>query len=356
MAENETPKLDQQPAPEPAEMEITVMPHFDKQDNLPSIDSRTEQKPKAPGTVGHGKKIVLRFLAVVLVAAFLAGGYFVFKKYGASFKKAAPHISIPNIVVPPSVPTDTSLDSDHDGLTDVEERKLGTDPLNPDTDKDGLSDGDEVHIYHSDPLLSDSDGDGFPDGQEVANGYSPIVNSKEPASGDELQTWSDRIAAYGLHEPTVTTLKLKSKASHQVKATYHNTSYGYSIDVPGALAYREADEQRTVGLYINGSSTVDADPSTDPIAATIAVKVKTQTLKDWVASQFSKDSYAALQNLTVNGNKSIQLTGVKSDVCDQEKTFFSKNSTVVILTLTCTGSPDMTSLYDGVVSSFKFSP
>lgn len=39
---------------------------------------------------------------------------------------------------------DTTPDSDGDGLTDAEERALGTDPRNPDTDGDGLLDGEEV--------------------------------------------------------------------------------------------------------------------------------------------------------------------------------------------------------------------
>jgi hypothetical protein len=38
-------------------------------------------------------------------------------------------------------------DVDHDGLTDAEERKLGTDPYDPDTDHDGLLDGWEVHGF-----------------------------------------------------------------------------------------------------------------------------------------------------------------------------------------------------------------
>ena len=36
------------------------------------------------------------------------------------------------------------LDSDQDGLTDQEEKMIGTDPKNPDTDNDGYSDGKEV--------------------------------------------------------------------------------------------------------------------------------------------------------------------------------------------------------------------
>ncbi len=40
---------------------------------------------------------------------------------------------------------DPDLDSDHDGLTDEEERLIfGTNPYDPDTDHDGMNDGDEV--------------------------------------------------------------------------------------------------------------------------------------------------------------------------------------------------------------------
>jgi lipoprotein-anchoring transpeptidase ErfK/SrfK len=44
---------------------------------------------------------------------------------------------------------------------------------NQDTDKDGLSDYDELYIYHTDPYNPDTDGDGYTDGYEVANGYDP---------------------------------------------------------------------------------------------------------------------------------------------------------------------------------------
>jgi hypothetical protein len=58
-------------------------------------------------------------------------------------------------------------DPDNDGLTNLEEQLLGTDPTNPDTDGDGLSDGDEVNKYNTDPLSKDTDGDGLEDGYEV---------------------------------------------------------------------------------------------------------------------------------------------------------------------------------------------
>ncbi len=69
----------------------------------------------------------------------------------------------------------TPTDSDADGLTDTQEGLLGTDPNNPDTDGDGLTDGDEVNVHGTDPLVTDTDGDGFGDFEEVFAGTDPTV-------------------------------------------------------------------------------------------------------------------------------------------------------------------------------------
>ncbi len=65
------------------------------------------------------------------------------------------------------------LDTDGDGLDDMREAQLGTNPSLADTDGDGLSDREEVDIYGTDPLNPDTDGDGFLDGEEVRGGYDP---------------------------------------------------------------------------------------------------------------------------------------------------------------------------------------
>jgi hypothetical protein len=58
-------------------------------------------------------------------------------------------------------------DSDDDGLSDDEERILGTDPHNQDTDGDGVSDYFEVKFYLTNPLNKDTDGDRLTDGFEI---------------------------------------------------------------------------------------------------------------------------------------------------------------------------------------------
>ena len=84
-------------------------------------------------------------------------------------------------------------DADNDGLTNKEEKKLGTDPHNRDTDGDGLSDGDEVLKYHTDPLKKDSDGDGLNDYDEVmvyhTDPNKPDTDGDGLNDGDEVMKY-----------------------------------------------------------------------------------------------------------------------------------------------------------------------
>lgn len=58
-------------------------------------------------------------------------------------------------------------DADGDGLSAAEEQAAGSDPLNPDTDGDGLTDYDEVTLHGTSPVLADTDGDGVNDYDEI---------------------------------------------------------------------------------------------------------------------------------------------------------------------------------------------
>lgn len=71
-----------------------------------------------------------------------------------------------------------SDDTDEDGLSDEEEKRLGSDPNKPDTDQDGLTDGQEVTLK-TDLNDKDTDGDGYTDGEEVKNGYDPLATPDE---------------------------------------------------------------------------------------------------------------------------------------------------------------------------------
>jgi len=87
-------------------------------------------------------------------------------------------------------------DTDKDGLSNGQEIALKTDPNNADTDGDGLPDGAEVYSYQTDPLKADTDGDGFDDGAEVRNGYDPLGPGKpdrkdRDSDGDGLSDYDE---------------------------------------------------------------------------------------------------------------------------------------------------------------------
>ena len=69
--------------------------------------------------------------------------------------------------------SDSDADNDGDGLSNKRELDIGTKPFNPDSDDDGLTDGEEVNTYGTDPLKYDTDDDGISDGDEITIGTDP---------------------------------------------------------------------------------------------------------------------------------------------------------------------------------------
>ena len=84
-------------------------------------------------------------------------------------------------------------DRDDDGLCDLREGEIGTDPEDPDSDGDGLGDAIE-DAGPTDPLDADTDDDGVADGAEVAGGLDP---TDPDGDGDGLSDGLER----GVSEP-----------------------------------------------------------------------------------------------------------------------------------------------------------
>ena len=97
-----------------------------------------------------------------------------------------PYSSAVAPAVPPigaSVPASPGLDTDGDGLSDMEERFMtGTDPHQRDTDGDGLPDGLEM-LYRMNPLDPDMDRDGLTDGEEFRTNRNPFFPNQFPHLG-----------------------------------------------------------------------------------------------------------------------------------------------------------------------------
>jgi beta propeller repeat protein len=62
-------------------------------------------------------------------------------------------------------------DPDGDGLSNIKENEYGTNPLDPDSDNDGLRDGSEIYLYFLSPNDPDNDDDGLSDSVETQNRF-----------------------------------------------------------------------------------------------------------------------------------------------------------------------------------------
>ena len=80
---------------------------------------------------------------------------------------------------------------DGDGLINSDEYTADTNPVNPDTDNDGLSDGMEVNILGTKPTMADTDSNGTPDGDEDNDGDG-FTNAEEVQCGSDPADSSSR--------------------------------------------------------------------------------------------------------------------------------------------------------------------
>ena len=85
-------------------------------------------------------------------------------------------------------PEDALFDTDSDDLNNLDEYLYDTDPTNPDTDGEGLLDGEEIKIYYTDPTNEDTDGDGIDDknDENPNDPSSPGTTQVEEQSSPDL--------------------------------------------------------------------------------------------------------------------------------------------------------------------------
>ncbi len=108
----------------------------------------------------------------------------------------------------PDEPADPTLDADSDGVSDFEERALGTDPNNADSDGDGTPDDEEVGDSAS---PTDTDGDGVIDAlddDDDGDGVPSIDEGDQDTDGDgtpdRLDSDSDNDGVNDGADPAIT--------------------------------------------------------------------------------------------------------------------------------------------------------
>jgi hypothetical protein len=165
-------------------------------------------------------------------------------------------------------PSDAALDFDEDGLTNLEEFQNETDPSNPDTDGDGLSDGEEVKEYFTDPLNADTDGDGLSDGDEVlihnTDPLNPDTDSDTFGDYQEIVHGSDPLSAASVpaadRGPLIHLNATEKELGPLDVWPNHGVLPGDFVSAAAVAEVRAV--QGTPGVTLNGTSNFYTGPST----------------------------------------------------------------------------------------------
>lgn len=92
------------------------------------------------------------------------------------------------------------IDQDRDGVAKEKELEYLTSDRSPDTDKDGLTDLEEIDYWLTDPTAKDTDGDGYGDMTEILNGFPPagfgdlntlLVGTYDYSKGSVIKRFTD---------------------------------------------------------------------------------------------------------------------------------------------------------------------
>lgn len=147
---------------------------------------------------------------------------------------------------------DGEADRDGDGLTNAAEDEDGTLVDRADTDRDGLSDGREVDLG-TDPTTPDTDGDGLEDPEELSLGTDPLVPDTDD---DGVLDGNETFETTATAPETGATVEVRGSGnfSADVRVTAKRTFFD-GVDAqasPGIrVTNRSAFENATVRLPVN---------------------------------------------------------------------------------------------------------
>jgi rhodanese-related sulfurtransferase len=264
------------------------------------------------------RKIVLGLTIFSIIAVSLASSYFY-----AVYKQKAEYQKWLAESQKYSQNGNTNLDTDNDGLTDLEETNFGTDLNNPDTD-----------------------GDGYLDGEEVKNGYNPNGPGKLGEEGvnkdanDQLNIGSESNKNIDTSaEKFISNVDLTDSSSKFISEYYKNIAIG-NFERAYEMSKKAVDFNTFKGWYLKTSKiTLDKLVRIDDKKSSIELTLyeegtftrygvlMTLILQSGAPVRVEKSEVKILvQGLIENNNASID-----EDKISQEYDFFTKNENKNIL-------------------------
>jgi len=183
-----------------------------------------------------------------------------------------------------------NADYDNDGVTNSREREIGTDENNPDTDGDGLTDGQEVFTYYSSPLKPDTDADNLNDYEEVfkynSNPTLPDSDTDGLKDGEEIVRKTNPLLADTDHDTLLDGDEINKYKTDPLKSDSDDDDLGDGDEVTKYNTNPAVADTDNDGLHdgeeINSTKTnpAIADTDTDGIRDGDEIKqYKTNPLK-----------------------------------------------------------------------------
>ncbi|MCX6781029.1 MAG: hypothetical protein NT003_02855 [Candidatus Magasanikbacteria bacterium] len=207
------------------------------------------QEFEQPTTLDKGQRIGLGLLVLVTLLLIVVSGV-QFRSnifsYGVKAKLAA----------------DAALSPEQQAQNEMDALKK------KDIDGDGLSDYDELYVYHSSPYMRDTDSDGIPDGEEVRRGTSPTCPEGKDCFFDTLTAQAASSSAPGgskQGEQTIT--QVQGVQTLQNIANTTSTAPAAGVDANAQAVFNAANsitpQQIRDALIANGMSKEQVTAMTD---------------------------------------------------------------------------------------------
>ncbi|MFK8003805.1 MAG: LamG-like jellyroll fold domain-containing protein [Polyangiales bacterium] len=195
-----------------------------------------------------------------------------------------------------------SVDASVDGAVDTG-FDIGIDPT-LDTDEDGVTDVDELTIWHTSPTVADSDGDGFDDGIEINDlAFDPEVNNFQfnPLVADRPELDIELALApviYATYETTMGTSRSIGQERSMETRSANTGSWG------GGRSY-SVEESHTVGTSVGFSGwKLEASVSYE-----YSYSTTNETSSNWSREQSLENAMTEAEMETFESSNEISSSG-----------------------------------------------
>lgn len=127
--------------------------------------------------------------------------------------------------------------------------------MSADTDKDTLSDYNEVYYYMTNPCLVDTDGDSYSDDSEVKTGYNPVGTGKATEVQKSLWPKTQPVTINSTYYPVTQSGTTATVTWKTDVATDGALNYGESVSYGGLTNDYTFQTQHTLTFQVQAGRT-----------------------------------------------------------------------------------------------------